>query len=193
MQQVLCHPVLEHSVLLELLDEDGQPVEQHGGDLARLDIVDDVILGLEVLANDDLVQLVQEELGFVDRLRRFGADETLLGVEGVRLGAKHPLDLILGVLVSANEGRQRKGDVLGVGFGPVLDEPDLELLDAPERLQHLERVARAGEGQRRVGLRAVVGPEGLGSTRVIQRLFNVSVPRARVPEKASTRRGRCER
>ena len=33
----------------------------------------------------------------------------------------------------------------------------------------------------------------LGSTRVIQCRFNVSVPRARVPEKASTRRGRSER
>jgi hypothetical protein len=34
---------------------------------------------------------------------------------------------------------------------------------------------------------------GLGSTRVIQRRFNVSVPRARVPEKASTLRDRSER
>ena len=33
----------------------------------------------------------------------------------------------------------------------------------------------------------------LGGTRVIQRRFNVSVPRARVPETASTRRGRSER
>ena len=35
--------------------------------------------------------------------------------------------------------------------------------------------------------------ERLGSTRVIQRRFNVSVPRARVPEKASTLRDRSER
>ena len=35
--------------------------------------------------------------------------------------------------------------------------------------------------------------EGLGSTRAIQRRFNVSVPRARVPEKASTLRDRSER
>ena len=33
----------------------------------------------------------------------------------------------------------------------------------------------------------------LGSKRVIQRRFNVSVPRARVPKKASTLRGRFER
>ena len=33
----------------------------------------------------------------------------------------------------------------------------------------------------------------LGRTRVIQRRFNVSVPRARVPEKAATRRDRSER
>ena len=33
----------------------------------------------------------------------------------------------------------------------------------------------------------------LGRKRVIQRLFNVSVPRARVPEKASTLRDRSER
>ena len=33
----------------------------------------------------------------------------------------------------------------------------------------------------------------LGSKRAIQRRFNVSVPRARVPEKASTRRERSER
>ena len=33
----------------------------------------------------------------------------------------------------------------------------------------------------------------LGSKRVIQRRFNVSVPRARVPEKASTLRDRSER
>jgi hypothetical protein len=33
----------------------------------------------------------------------------------------------------------------------------------------------------------------LGRTRVIQRRFNVSVPRARVPEKASTLRDRSER
>ena len=35
--------------------------------------------------------------------------------------------------------------------------------------------------------------DDLGSTRVIQRRFNVSVPRARVPEKASTLRDRSER
>ena len=34
---------------------------------------------------------------------------------------------------------------------------------------------------------------GLGSKRVIQRRFNMSVPRARVPEKASTLRDRSER
>jgi hypothetical protein len=34
--------------------------------------------------------------------------------------------------------------------------------------------------------------EDLGRTRVIQRRFNVSIPRARVPEKASTLRGRSK-
>ena len=37
------------------------------------------------------------------------------------------------------------------------------------------------------------GRDRQGRTRVIQRRFNVSVPRARVPEKASTLRDRSER
>ena len=49
--------------------------------------------------------------------------------------------------------------------------------------------ARGGE-QRNVRRGAV---DGLGRTRVIQRIFNVSDPRARVPEKASTLRDRSER
>ena len=51
------------------------------------------------------------------------------------------------------------------------------------------------EGRRRVrrGRRDLARVERLGSTRVIQRRFNVSVPRARVPTKASTLRGRSER
>ena len=39
---------------------------------------------------------------------------------------------------------------------------------------------------------AVIQREVRGRTRVIQRRFNVSVPRARVPETASTRRERSE-
>ena len=43
------------------------------------------------------------------------------------------------------------------------------------------------------GKRDEHGRVDLGRTRVIQRRFNVSVPRARVPEKASTLRDRSER
>ena len=56
------------------------------------------------------------------------------------------------------------------------------------------RVVRADQDERLDAL-ALAEPHGrrLGSKRVIQPRFNVSVPRARVPKKASTLRGRSER
>ena len=55
------------------------------------------------------------------------------------------------------------------------------------------RRARAREDRGRVDRERRVGPVDLGSTRVIQRLFNVSVPRARVTKNTSTLRDRSER
>ena len=67
--------------------------------------------------------------------------------------------------------------------------------EAEPRLEEeaVERIAAELHGDQ--DLRPAHGDavERLGSTRVIQRRFNVSVPRARVPEKASTLRGRSER
>ena len=56
------------------------------------------------------------------------------------------------------------------------------------------RVVRADQDERLDAL-ALAEPHGrrLGSKRVIQPRFNVSVPRARVPKKASTLRDRSER
>jgi len=54
--------------------------------------------------------------------------------------------------------------------------PVLELQDGPPERARVAAVRR-----------------GLGSTRVIRRRFNVSVPRARVPDKASALRDRSER
>jgi hypothetical protein len=51
---------------------------------------------------------------------------------------------------------------------------------------------RRGERVERLRVVRVAVPD-LGSKRVIQRRFNLSVPRARVPEKAPTRRDRSER
>ena len=62
--------------------------------------------------------------------------------------------------------------------GPLGKEQEARL-DAVELRHRRERRAEAAED--------------LGSKRVIQRRFNVSVPRARVPEKASTLRERSER
>ena len=53
------------------------------------------------------------------------------------------------------------------------------------------RVHRVGQDGRRLG--HGVARERLGRKRVIQVRFNVSVPRARVPEKSSTLRGRSKR
>ena len=68
-----------------------------------------------------------------------------------------------------------------VGRLELVDEPR-DAAAAPATVQHARR--------RPVGAEHV---DGLGSKRVIQRRFNVSVPRARVPEKASKLRDRSER
>ena len=82
--------------------------------------------------------------------------------------------------------------------GPVVvvDEDGVALAPEPR-----DAAGRAAEGVLRAAGRAGVAERGrgvapapgLGSTRVIQRRFNVSVPRARVPPKASTLRDRSER
>ena len=64
---------------------------------------------------------------------------------------------------------------------PVFDRA--ELARAAPRAAKAHGVVRRQEAARR----------DLGSTRVIQRLFNVRVPRARVPKTASTLRDRSER
>ena len=64
----------------------------------------------------------------------------------------------------------------------------------------LADLAHAGDGSASLGAAASVlfdafdvDGDGQGRKRVIQRRFNVSVPRARVPEKSSTLRDRSER
>ena len=85
-----------------------------------------------------------------------------------------------------DEIRRAPQAVLGLGVGRVEGERGLGLE---------ERVAGPVEAEQ--GLRAVRverrHERRLGSKRVIQRRFNMSVPRARVPEKASTLRGRSKR
>ena len=60
-------------------------------------------------------------------------------------------------------------------------------LEAEARVAPVARPAAAGDAVEEVAR------VDLGSTRVIQRRFNVNVPRARVPKKASTLRDRSER
>ena len=67
---------------------------------------------------------------------------------------------------------------------------------APAAALALGRVPQGPAPRVALELRAERGrreAEHLGSTRVVQRRFNVSVPRARVPEKAPTLRDRSER
>ena len=72
--------------------------------------------------------------------------------------------------------------------GVALDEAEVRRRVLEERAAELERAA---------GLEAALLARerrvDLGRKRVIQRRFNVRVPRARVPEKASTLRDRSER
>ena len=72
--------------------------------------------------------------------------------------------------------------------GVALDEAEVRRRVLEERAAELERAA---------GLEAALLARerrvDLGRKRVIQRRFNVSVPRARVPKKASTLRDRSER
>ena len=79
-------------------------------------------------------------------------------------------EAVLGVLVLAevSPAVERRAELVDV------DAPD-DARRAHGRVVHEER------------------ERGLGRTREIQRRFNVSVPRARVPEKASTLRDRSER
>ena len=89
---------------------------------------------------------------------------------------------------------------MSVGANPSA-QPALPLALA-RALEVVDVVARAhGEGEDVRALGHVVEAQGarraaerdLGSTRVIQRRFNVSVPRARVTENTSTLRDRSER
>ena len=90
-------------------------------------------------------------------------------------------------------------DVRADRAAAVAAQRAVELAGERARAAGRARVVERGEG---VGVDADAVREepreaprvrDLGSTRVIQRSFNVSVPRARVPKKASTRRGRSER
>ena len=86
------------------------------------------------------------------------------------------------VVVLSAQGVTRAGE-----FAFLLRRGTLEKAGATEGAAKLAlaKLARGGE--------AVVVRAGQGSKRVIQRRFNMSVPRARVPEKASTLRDRSER
>ena len=76
----------------------------------------------------------------------------------------------------------------GGGEVRVVERVGEELgLEAEARVAPVARPAAAGDAVEEVAR------VDLGSTRVIQRRFNVSVPRARVPEQASTLRDRSER
>ena len=86
-------------------------------------------------------------------------------VVGVADGARRVAEVVGGL---EDEGRV-EGDLLG------------HLVDDGAELEGRGHLAVERRGDR------------LGRTRVIQRRFNVSVPRARVPEKASTLRDRSER
>ena len=84
----------------------------------------------------------------------------------------------------------------------LADDADADVgeVDGPQRAERLVRRRVDGLGgalRGRVDVRrrrrAVDARAAQGSKRVIQRRFNVSVPRARVPEKASMLRDRSER
>ena len=95
----------------------------------------------------------------------------------------------------------------GLGQAPDhLRDPDcallLQLEEVPDALRQHDALELRGlrlgvvlrRDARRLERVAVdVLPDRLGSKRVIQRRFNVSVPRARVPRKAPTLRDRSER
>jgi hypothetical protein len=59
--------------------------------------------------------------------------------------------------------------------------------------EHLARVVAGARGEGGLVRVARLRDRGLGRKRVIQVRFNMSVPRARVPEKASMLRDRSER
>ena len=108
---------------------------------------------------------------------RRGAGASRLAVEEALFALLHAeAGALDGGLDALEEGRVDEG---GVGVDAGEDEG---LGD--------ERVLVRGVGAVALGVRE---PLGLGSTRVIQRRFNVSVPRARVPGKASTLRDRSKR
>ena len=100
---------------------------------------------------------------------------------GISLSFAAPVDArVVGV-----EGRERRRvQQLAARDGHAVEPQALDGLDGGR--ERLEAHRRRGDVRRRRVQR-------LGSKRVIQRLFNVSVPRARVPEKAPTLRGRSER
>ena len=94
-----------------------------------------------------------------------------------------------GIVRLRTDGARRDGpDVVAPGpLGIAVER------GAPEAGPREDAEAVVGRRARRAVEPRGEEPGRLGGTRVIQRRFNVSVPRARVPEKASTLRDRSER
>ena len=90
-------------------------------------------------------------------------------------------------LLSCPGPRRPRGVALVLDVGRQVPRQRLEQAVRERRARRLDD--QQPVERRRVAPRVV----DLGSTRVIQRRFNVSVPRAIVPEKASTLRDRSER
>ena len=129
-QHLLGHPLLEHAVPVEALDVVREFRQEDARDLARLDVVEDVVgvgaaRAVRAHARDGLVHLIEVLLRLVEVRVRLLPHELLLGVEGVLLRAEHPLELVLRVLVRADVRGQREGDVLRVRVGRVLHQLEL--------------------------------------------------------------------
>ena len=117
----------------------------------------------------------------------------LVGGEGRGLGrAKLGHGRVLGVgeaRVFPGSGAPRE-EARGLELAGHLGDLELDGVQIRQRLAEGRAVRRVGRGDVE---RRLADAQRLGSKRVIQRRFNVSVPRARVPEKAPTRRDRSER
>ena len=93
--------------------------------------------------------------------------------------------------ISRNEWTTAERGAFEVGNFALFFCPVEGLVQEPRREDFRPPLALAVELER--DLRAELAEQRLGRKRVIQVLFNMSVPRARVPEKASMLRDRSER
>ena len=143
-------------------------------------------------AVEDAAELALEGLeGELDAVERVGdvagEEEGVALVDGVgeRVG---PLGRAVVVVVDVAAGPDADGGRLELGV-PLEEGAPFRRLEAVLLDEALEAVELRG----RVAGVARVEARGLGRKRVIQRRFNVSVPRARVPKKDVHVRDRSER